>query len=77
MNEGKARRAGLTDFAKLKEHGYEIERLDGGWALLAPREGWETETSHRALMVGGHGCLSPTLWEAVAEGLKRIDQDSR
>jgi hypothetical protein len=68
-------RASLQDLATLARHGYEVFRSDPGWLLLAPREGRETELSHRALMIGDHGCLSPTQWEAVAEGLARIAQD--
>jgi hypothetical protein len=70
-------RATLQDLATLKRHGYETLRIDAGWLLLAPRDGWETELSHRALMIGEHGCLSPTQWEAVAEGLGRIAADAR
>jgi hypothetical protein len=28
-------------------------------------------------MIGDHGCVAPTQWEAVAEGLSRIAQDER
>jgi hypothetical protein len=72
-----ANNASLRDLAQLKQHGYEVKHSGNGWLLLAPRDGWETEDSHRALMIGPHGCLSPTQWEAVAEGLERIAQDTR
>jgi len=28
-------------------------------------------------MIGGHGHVAPTQWEAVAEALRRIEQDER
>lgn len=28
-------------------------------------------------MIGDHGCVAPTQWEAIAEGLKRIEDDER
>jgi hypothetical protein len=66
--------ASLQDEARVREAGYAIERFDGsdgtrrvrGWLLL--------DIGDRApLMIGNHGCVSPTRWEAVAEGLRRIE----
>jgi hypothetical protein len=59
-------RASLQDEAKLKEYGYSVEPWGKGWILLDP-EGY-------SLQVSGHGGISPTRWEAVAEGLDRINQ---
>jgi hypothetical protein len=30
-----------------------------------------------SLMIGDHGCVAPTRYEAVAEALRRIDEDER
>lgn len=65
-------RARLVDLAELKQHGYKVERFndpDGGWCLL--------DSDGANLMIGDHGCVAPTQWEAVAEGLSRIAQDAR
>lgn len=63
-------RANLTDMATLKTHGYTTPRLGNlGWQLLDP-EGHE-------LMIAGYGCIAPTQWEAVAEGLHRIQMDEQ
>lgn len=70
-------RATLIDIARIESAGYRVERYpdawgkpsDAGWALRDPEGAY--------LMVGDHGHLSPTQWEAVAEGLHRIEQDQR
>jgi hypothetical protein len=68
----------LQDRLRVEREGYEVRRLERGWwVLLAPMDGWETELSHRSLMVGDHGCASPTEWECYAEALARIEQDER
>ncbi len=63
-------RASLQDLAALKRAGYRVEKSGAGWELLEPEEG-------AALMIASYGCLAPTQWEAVAEGLSRIEQDER
>ena len=63
----------LIDLAKLKNNGYTV-------ASEGPRMGWVlTHSSDTTgyLMIGNHGCVSPTKWEAVAEALSRIEQDER
>jgi hypothetical protein len=59
-------RATLQEIATLQRHGYTVERLsvEGGWLLL--------DADGATLMVADYGCVSPTQWEAVAEGLERI-----
>lgn len=62
----------LPDLARLREHGYKVEHYTGtggGWMLVDP--------DGDNLMIGNHGCVAPTKWEAVAEGLRRIAQDER
>ena len=77
-------RAALQDFATLKQHGYLVEQADsglgptGGWTLRHVPSDDECGPDYRGyLMIGDHGCTSPTQWEAVAEGLKRIEDDTR
>lgn len=65
-------RASLPDLAKLREHGYTVEAFTGrggGYTLTDP------DGDH--LMIGSHGCIAPTQWEAVAEGIARIDADTQ
>jgi hypothetical protein len=60
----------LQDRATVKQHGYRIERYgDRGWMLLDP--------DRYNLMIGNYGQVAPTEWEAYAEALRRIAQDSR
>lgn len=63
------RRATLQDHARLKEFGFRVERYGNGWCLLDP--------DGAALMIASYGCMAPTQWEAVAEGLERIAIDER
>jgi hypothetical protein len=60
----------LADKQRVKNAGYIVERFgDKGWTLCGPDD-------HSApLMVGSHGCVSPTAWECFAEAIKRIEQD--
>lgn len=69
-------RVTLSDLAKIKEHGYAVQKVDygvgphdDGWVLL--------DADGASLQITGHGGVSPTRWEAVAEGLHRIEQDER
>jgi hypothetical protein len=68
-------RVTLTELATLKQHGWKVERFDPrdaslGWVLLDP--------DGDSRMIGeSYGCIAPTQWEAVAEGLARIAQDER
>lgn len=66
--------ATLTDLATLKAAGYTVAKLDSG---CGPVEGAWTLTGPDgdALMIGDHGGVAPTQWEAVAEGLARIAAD--
>jgi hypothetical protein len=69
-------RASLADHARLREHNYKVEAFTGrggGYVLLDFNDPIDPEGD--ALGIGGHGCIAPTQWEAVAEGLKRIEQD--
>lgn len=59
-----------TGLATLAAHGYGVERWGcKGWLLL--------DADGSQLMVGDHGGVSPTRWEAIAEGLRRIGEDAR
>lgn len=63
-------RASLTDLAKITRNGYRTERWGNkGWLLL--------DADGSQLMIGDHGGIAPTQWEAVAEALHRIEQDER
>jgi hypothetical protein len=67
-------RATLTDHANLKENAYAVVRDAAGWRLTHDDgEG----NGPAGLMIGGYGQVAPTEWEAVAEGLKRIEDDQR
>lgn len=70
-------RASLLDQRDVAAAGYTVERQRdvfgkpcpasdrmAGWFLLDP------EGDH--LMIADHGCVAPTMAEAVAEGLERI-----
>lgn len=61
-------RAALSDVARLRRGGYRVEPFGREWTLL------DADGAH--LMIGEHGCVAPTQWEAVAEGLERIGMDS-
>lgn len=62
----------LTDKQRVKDAGYIVERFgDKGWTLCGP------DDPSAPLMVGSHGCVSPTAWECFAEAIKRIEQDER
>jgi hypothetical protein len=72
-------RANLEDLARLKQHGYTVERFTGrggGWMLLDHHDP-DIWPEGAQLMIGEHGGIAPTQWEAVAEGLERIAQDER
>lgn len=67
--------------ATLAAHGYAVQHPDAGfgpaldvWTLTHDDGCGEIP---RALFIGDHGCISPTKWEAVAEGLLRIEIDAR
>lgn len=63
-------RASLQDLAALKAGGYTVERWnETGWVLR--------DSDGASLMIGDYGSIAPSQWEAVAEGLARIAQDSR
>jgi hypothetical protein len=61
-----------TDKQRVKDAGYVVGRFGGkGWTLCGPDD-------HSApLMVGSHGCVSPTAWECFAEAIRRIEQDDQ
>ena len=61
------------DMAELKAHGYKVSKWGKGWILNHVSD----PDPHNALMIGSHGCVSPTQWEAVAEAQLRIEQDAR
>lgn len=63
----------LQDLAKIKAHGYTVHKFGKAWILTHSSE---PNIFRGALMVGDHGALSPTKWEAVAEALARIELDS-
>lgn len=69
-------RATLNDEAALREHGYTVEPYHNG--LGVPRGGGFVlrDPDGYVLMVAGHGGVSPTRWEAVAEGLRRIEGEA-
>lgn len=69
--------ASLVDLATLKQHRWTVVtqtewsggKPDGSdWLLLDP--------DGDPRFVGDYGCVSPTKWEAVAEGLRRIADES-
>lgn len=63
-------RATVENLATLKQHGYKVWTDNG--------RDWELHDSDGdSLMIGDHGCVAPTQWEAVAEGLRRIAQDAQ
>lgn len=71
-------RATVADMATLKAHRYSVQQerflvkgghVKYGWTLTGP-DGYP-------LLIDGHGGVSPTQWEAVAEGLARIELDER
>lgn len=71
-----ANRVNLSDLATLAEHGYRVERHTDAWGKPCTTAGWALVDPDGAyLLVGDHGCTSPTEWEAVAEGLHRIGMD--
>ena len=67
-------RATLHDLAVIRRHGYAVEPLDSGHGP-APGAWILRDPDGSPLMIGSHGCVAPTQWEAVAEGLTRIDRD--
>lgn len=59
-------RASSADLLKLARAGYRVERHgDLGWVLLDP--------DGASLQIAGWGGVAPTQWEAVAEGLHRLE----
>lgn len=65
----------LLQLAALKSAHLAVEPFDAsdharGWTLLDRNN--PDDGDGAALMIGGHGCVSPTRWEAVAEGLGRL-----
>jgi len=70
-------RATIQHHAKLKAEGYRVQPCGTdlhGWTLTHD-DGCGNGPAN--LMIGSHGCVAPTQWEAVAEGLSRIDDDHR
>jgi len=70
-------RATIQHHAKLKAEGYKVQPCGTdlrGWTLTHD-DGCGNGPAN--LMIGAHGCIAPTQWEAVAEGLSRIDDDHR
>ena len=69
-------RATLADHAALRGGGYLVRRSLGYGDAPCQPPAWElvelADPDGGTLMVGSHGCQSPTEWEAVAEGLERI-----
>lgn len=65
-------RASLIDIARLREAGLSVERWGSGWTLRDRND--PVNADGDALCIAGHGCVSPTQWEAVAEGLRRIER---
>jgi hypothetical protein len=74
-------RVSLQDEARLHAHGYRVLREPylgpGGGVSVGYSLQDEGCGENDYLMIGSHGCVSPTRWEAVAEGLRRIDEDER
>lgn len=60
--------ATIQDEARIKNAGYKVQKWGPGWIL--------TDPDGHSLFIGDHGGVSPTRWEAVAEGLRRIDADT-
>lgn len=68
-----ATRVRLSEIATLSRHGYRVDRepdafgtpVGPGWTLTDPDGAY--------LMIDGYGCVAPTQWEGVAEGLSRIE----
>ena len=68
--------ATLVDEARAKAAGYIIEGGAGYFTLRHASDSLD-HSPDPYLMIGDHGCVSPTRWEAVAEALKRLDDDVR
>lgn len=67
-------KATLTERATIKEAGYTVAKLDSGFGPA--QDAWTlADPDGNFLMIGGHGCVSPAEWEAIAEGLKRIEEN--
>jgi hypothetical protein len=69
-------RATNGDLLALARAGYRVELADcgmgpvpGSWVLLDP--------DGDCLLIGDHGMIAPTQWEAVAEGLHRLEEERR
>jgi hypothetical protein len=69
-------RAALADIAAVQAEGYRVMRepdvfgtpVGPGWVLVDPDGAY--------LLIGDHGHVAPTKWEAVAEGLSRVAQNA-
>ena len=66
-------RATLQEEAAVRAHGYKVAPLDCGTGAV-PNAWTLTDPDGAFLMIGEHGGVSPTRWEAVAEGLARIEE---
>lgn len=68
----------LIDLAGLRDRGLQVVRHTDALGNASVRHGWGlldmTGEAPVWLLIGSHGCVSPTQWEAVAEGLGRIAQ---
>ena len=68
-------KATLADIAEIEARGYSVQPLDCGMGPVAGQ--WTlTYAGGGDLMIGAHGCVSPTKWEAVAEAQARIAEES-
>lgn len=64
-------RSETRDLVRIRDAGFEVEfvatRCGPGWVLLDP--------DGSPLMIGDHGCVAPRKMDAVAEGMKRVEED--
>jgi hypothetical protein len=75
--------ATLAEIAHIQAHGYRVQRETDAWGEPHPSlHGWTLTYDDRcgngpfSLLIGEHGMVSPTRWEAVAEAQKRIAEDA-
>jgi hypothetical protein len=66
----------VQDWARIKQAGFRV--IAHVPYIGSSRKGWELlDPEGHNLMIGSHGQVAPTQYEAVAEALSRIEQDER
>lgn len=80
-NTSRTRRVTLHELARLERAGLAVERVGRpgdqayGWTLVDRHPSTlEAYPDGATLMVAGHGGIVPHQWQAVAEGLERLDR---